>query len=176
MAAIQVMGRILGAADGGGGERLAIMADDDGPSQRLPNAAMAGPGHYAPKGYMKKITVRAIALSAALSLCIPVPAVAQGRDFYVMQFNSTVRDFNKVVDEINSLKTGIKTEKDFTRGCSMLGSLVYNLDRAKALAGQLAEYAYRIDDMDAHRQALEQNSAYAEESAFWAGERSRICG
>ena len=60
-------------------------------------------------------------------------AVAQGRSFYLMQYNSTVTEMNRVVDRINSLKTDIKTEKDFTRGCSMLGSLISDMKEAQIL-------------------------------------------
>lgn len=102
-------------------------------------------------------------------------AVAQGRDFYLMQYNSTVRDMNKVVDRINSLKTDIKTEKDFTRGCSMLASLISDMKEAQILTEGLAGYAYQIDDMENHRAAVDQHNAYLEERRFWEEQRDRMC-
>jgi hypothetical protein len=128
---------------------------------------------------MKKITVRAAALSAALSAILslgtPALAFAQGQDFYIMQYNSTVRDLNKVIDRINTLKTDMKTEKDFTRGCSMLGSLAYELSQAQILTENMADYAWRAGDDNGHRLAVDQHNAYLEERHYWEGERSRIC-
>jgi hypothetical protein len=102
-------------------------------------------------------------------------AVAQGRDFYLMQYNSTVRDMNKLVDRINALKTDIRTEKDFTRGCSMLADLIYEMKQAQILSEKLADYAYQIDDMESHRNAVDQHNAYLEERRFWEEQRDRMC-
>jgi hypothetical protein len=103
------------------------------------------------------------------------PAVAQGRSFYLMQYNSTVTEMNKVVDRINSLKIDIKTEKDFTRGCSMLGSLISDMKEAQILTERLADYAYQLDDMDGHRQAVDRHNAYLEERHYWEEQRDRMC-
>lgn len=126
-------------------------------------------------GNMKTFSVRAMLILAALSLGAAMPVTAQNRDFYRMQYNSTVTDFNKLVDRINELKTGIKAEHDFARGCSMLGSLISYMADAQILTEKLADYAYRLDDMDNHRQAVDQHNAYLEERHFWEGERSRLC-
>ncbi len=80
-----------------------------------------------------------------------------------------------MVDRINDLKTGMKTEHDFARGCSMLSSLIYNLEQAQLLTERLADYAYKMDEMDNHRHAVDQHNAYLEERHFWEGERSRMC-
>lgn len=112
----------------------------------------------------------------ALGILGPTPpAVAQGRSFYLMQYNSTVTEMNKVVDQINELKTDIKTEKDFTRGCSMLDSLISYMKDAQILTERLANYAYQIDDMDGHRQAVDRHNAYLEERQYWQEQRERMC-
>lgn len=124
--------------------------------------------------FMGKSILRAFALGLAM-LCAVAPAAAQNEDFYRMQFNSTVTEFNKVVDRINELKTDMKSEHDFARGCSLLGSLISYMADAQILSEKLADYAYRIDDMDGHRRAVDQHNAYLEERHFWEGERSRLC-
>ena len=124
--------------------------------------------------FMGKSILRAFALGLAM-FCAVAPAAAQNEDFYRMQFNSTVTEFNKVVDRINELKTDMKTEHDFARGCSLLSSLISYMADAQILSEKLADYAYRIDDMEGHRLAVDQHNAYLEERHFWEGERSRLC-
>ena len=112
---------------------------------------------------------------ACLALALPQMVAAQGRDFYRYQFNSTIMEFNKVVDRVNSLKIDMKSERDFTRGCAMMGSLISYLADAQVLAEKLAEYANQLGDTDGHRHAVDLHNAYLEERHHWENERSRMC-
>lgn len=118
---------------------------------------------------------RLFALLACIALALPQMAAAQGRDFYRYQYNSSVTEFNKVVDRVNELKTDIKSERDFTRGCAMLGSLISYLADAQILAEKLADYANQLGDDDGHRHAVDVHNAYLEERHHWESERSRMC-
>lgn len=114
-------------------------------------------------------------LLACMALVVPQMAAAQGRDFYRYQFNSTVMEFNKVVDRVNSLKTDMNNERDFARGCAMMGSLISYLADAQILAEKLAEYANQLGDTDGHRQAVDLHNAYLEERHHWENQHSRMC-
>ncbi len=109
------------------------------------------------------------------ALLIANPAASQGQGFYLQQYNSTVTDLNRVIDRINTLKEDIKTERDFARGCSMLGVLISSLADAQVLSEKLADYAYRLDDMDNHRHAVDQHNAFLQERHDWESERHRLC-
>ena len=116
-----------------------------------------------------------LTLLACMALALPQMAVAQGQDFYRYQYNSTIMEFNKVVDRVNSLKTDMNNERDFTRGCAMMGSLISYLADAQILAEKLAEYANQLGDADGHRQAVDLHNAYLEERHHWENQRSRMC-
>ena len=118
---------------------------------------------------------RLFALLVCIALALPQMATAQGRDFYRYQYNSTIMEFNKVVDRVNELKTDMKSEQDFTRGCAMLGSLISYLADAQILAEKLADYANQLDDADGHRHAVDLHNAYLEERHHWESERGRMC-
>lgn len=118
---------------------------------------------------------RLFALLVCIALGLPQMAAAQGRDFYRYQYNSTIMEFNKVVDRVNELKTDMKSEQDFTRGCAMLGSLISYLADAQILAEKLADYANQLDDADGHRHAVDLHNAYLEERHHWESERGRMC-
>ncbi len=118
---------------------------------------------------------RLFALLVCIALALPQMAAAQGRDFYRYQYNSTIMEFNKVVDRVNELKTDMKSEQDFTRGCAMLGSLISYLADAQILAEKLADYANQLDDADGHRHAVDLHNAYLEERHHWESERGRMC-
>lgn len=118
---------------------------------------------------------RLFALLVCIALALPQMAAAQGRDFYRYQYNSTIMEFNKVVDRVNELKTDMKSEQDFTRGCAMLGSLISYLADAQILAEKLADYANQLDDADGHRHAIDLHNSYLEERHHWESERGRMC-
>lgn len=116
-----------------------------------------------------------LSLLICLALALPQTAVAQGRDFYVFQYNSTIRDFNKAIDRVNEAKTDMKTERDFARGCALLDGLISDLKEAQILSEKLADYAYRIENDEGHRAAVDQHNALLEERHYWESERSRMC-
>lgn len=118
---------------------------------------------------------RLIAVLGCIALTLPQIAVAQGGDFYRYQYNSTIMEFNKVVDSVNSLKRDMNSERDFTRGCAMMGSLISYLADAQVLAEKLADYANQLGDVDGHRAAVDMHNAYLEERHYWEKERGRLC-
>ena len=123
---------------------------------------------------MKSDTIWAVAFILGTIAAAP-PVAAQGREFYVMQYNSSIMEFNKAVGRINALKTEMNSERDFTRGCSMMNELISELAEAQILAEKLADYANQLGEADDHRQAVDLHNAYLEERHHWEGERNRIC-
>jgi hypothetical protein len=132
------------------------------------------PSIYVPKE-LSAMRRHIFTLLACMALASPQIAAAQGRDFYVFQYNSTIRDFNKAIDRVNEAKTDMKTERDFARGCALLNGLISDLKEAQILSEKLADYAYRIENDEGHRAAVDQHNALLEERHYWESERNRIC-
>lgn len=91
------------------------------------------------------------------------PALAQGRQFWIMQFNSTKVDLNKAIDRAAELRNQLRSVDDNATGCRLSRSLRSTLSDIQIHAEKIANAAGQLGDDEAHRAAVDLHNAALEE-------------
>ena len=111
---------------------------------------------------MRTVLRPVILAATALALALPLPAVAQGADFYRQQLTFALRDLDKITYAINDLQDRLKGVSDRETGCRLLKSKVYELQRGQVQAEKVANYAAQLGEDEVHRAAVDQHNAFLE--------------
>lgn len=91
------------------------------------------------------------------------PARAQGRQFWIMQFNTTKVDLNKAIDRAADLRNQLRSVGDNATGCRLSRSLRSTLSDIQIHSEKIANAAGQLGDDEAHRAAVDLHNAALEE-------------
>jgi hypothetical protein len=105
----------------------------------------------------------AAALAGLVLALAAQPAWAQGREFWIMQFNTTKVDLNKAIDRAASLRDQLRGVGDNATGCRLSRDLRMTLSDIQIHSEKIADAAARLGDDDSHRAAVDLHNAALEE-------------
>lgn len=111
-----------------------------------------------------RLPIRISAMRRLLALLLPLalvqpfaataPAAAQGEDFYVQQYNSSARELGRHFSELRNLRERMSTERDFTAGCGLLSSVIYELEQMQGILKDMLRYLDQMGDVEGYNSSV----------------------
>lgn len=112
---------------------------------------------------------------AGLLAASAAPAAAASDRFTEMQFNSTATELRQLMDRLNSLTDDLSHERDFTRGCRLLGQAISMQKDGQILAERLAGYARQLGFGDGEEEAVRVHNMLLENRHAKEADYARLC-
>ena len=124
---------------------------------------------------MRRLTALCLPLAPLLLLVGAQPAAAQGRDFYLQQYNSAARELSRELGTIQDLRERMNGERDFTVGCDLLGSVIYHLEESQRILKRMLEYLDWLGDVDAYNSSVTDYNNVVEDLNGSRDDYARLC-
>lgn len=99
---------------------------------------------------MRRLFALLLPLALLPLLAGGAPAVAQGYDFYVQQYNASGRELGRHYSELESLRERMHRESDFKVGCGLLSSVIYELETMQRIIKDMLGYLDQMGDTEAY--------------------------
>jgi hypothetical protein len=115
-------------------------------------------------------------MAATMMLGLAASALAQNRDFYEFQYNTTYRELTVAQYKVQELEEEMSRTHDLTRGCSLLSDTIYKLGQMQTMLENMAKYAGHLQYGEDSRQAsIEGYYKTTEHKAELQGKYDRLC-
>ena len=124
---------------------------------------------------MRRLTAIFLPLAPLFLVAGAQPAAAQGESFYVQQYNSAARDLARNFSELESLRSRMRVERDFTVGCGLLSSVIYRLEEMQRILKNMLGYLDQLGDVDAYNSSVTDYNNLIEDLNTSRDDYARLC-